>query len=290
MGQTFSPLAVPHGLRESVIAGDGFVQRVRERGWSVADVRPIYTDPEVIRQPWLVCPNGARYSDRTFYHLFGVTSFRKVLRRALSRLPCPATAFASLCPNPSDLDSYLTFLRDQELLHEDGKVWRRGTRLFQVTDIGHTLEWSIAEWFRLTQSIHRLLPVRHGVTFHRGLDAGDSDIFALFDQWAVAVECKSSSTISHLELALFLKRATLLRPAIAVLLIDTPTLSLDGRIRQLNALIARDHEEHLSPLSSVGDGIYWGAGQICVTSVSQSLASSLTSVLQVIKQKVNPLP
>jgi hypothetical protein len=63
MDQAFSPLAVPHGLRESVIAGDGFGQRVRERGWSVADVRPISTDPEVIRQPWLVCPNGARYRD-----------------------------------------------------------------------------------------------------------------------------------------------------------------------------------------------------------------------------------
>jgi hypothetical protein len=154
-------------------------------------------------------------------------------------------------------------------------------------DIGHSLEWYVAEWFRLTQSMHHLLPVRHGVTFHRGFDAGDIDVFALFDQWAVAVECKSSSTISHLELALFLKRARLLRPAIAVLLIDTPTLSLDGRIRRLNALIASDHEETLAPLSSVGDGIYWGAGHICVTSVSQSLSSSLTSVLQVIQQKIH---
>jgi len=224
---------------------------------------------------------------RTFYHLFGVTSFRKLLRTALSRLPCSTTAFASICPNPSELDTYLTFLRDQELLYEDGKLWRRGVRLFHVMDIGHSLEWYVAEWFRLTQSVHHLIPVRHGVTLHRSLDVGDSDVFAFFDQWAVAVECKSSSTISNLELALFLKRAKLLRPAIVVLLIDTPTLSLDGRIRRLNTLLASDHEEPLAPLSSVEDGIYWRAERICVTSVSQSPSSSLASVLQIIAQKIS---
>jgi hypothetical protein len=287
MNPKFSPIPAPHWLRESVIAGDGFVQHMRERGLSVAHVRPIYTDQEVIRQPWLVCPNGARYSDRTFYHLFGTTRFRKLLRTALLRAPCPITVFAAICPNPTELETYLTFLRDQELLREDGKLWRRGPRLFHVTDIGHSLEWYVAEWFRLTQSVHHLIPARHGVTLHRCLDLGDIDVIALLDPWTVTVECKTSSTISNTEFALFLKRARLLQPAIAVLLIDTPSPSLEGRIRRLNALLADDYEYPLTPLSSV-EGIYWGAEHICVTSVSQSLSNSLSSVLQVIEQKKPP--
>jgi len=133
-----------------------------------------------------------------------------------------------------------------------------------------------------------VIPVRHGVTFHRSLDVGDIDVVALLDSWTVTLECKSSSKISANELALFLKRATLLQPAIAVLLIDTPALSLDGHIRRLNALLARDGEEPLIPVSSA-EGVYWGAKHICVTSVSQSLPSSLESVLQVIEQKMSPL-
>ncbi|SRR6266516_6799915 len=287
MNQKYSPIPVPHLLRESVIAGDGFVQRLRERGWSVADVRPIYTDVKVIRQPWLICPNGARYSDRTFYHLFGITRFRKLLRTALLRVPCRATAFASICPDTSELNTYLTFLRDQELLRNEGNVWNRGARLFNVADIGHSLEWYIAEWFRLTQSSHHLIPVRHGVTFHRSFDVGDIDVVALLDPWTITIECKSSSKISDSELALFVKRARLLQPAIAVLLIDTPAIWLDGRIRRLNGLLAGDQEDPVIPVSSA-EGIYWGANHICVTSVSHSLPSSLESVLQVIEQKVRP--
>jgi hypothetical protein len=239
----------------------------------------------------LVCPNGARYSDRAFYYLFGITYFRKLLRMALLHTPCTTATFAALCPDVSELNTYLAFLRDQELLHNEGNVWSRGKRLFHVTDIGHTLEWYVAEWFRLTETCrsHRLIPVRHGVTFHRSLDIGDIDVVALLDSsWTVTLERKSSSKISTNELALFLKRATLLQPAIAVLLIDTPTLSPDGYIRRLNALLARDGEEPLIPVSSA-KGMYWGAKHICVSSVSQSLPSSLESVLQVIKQKMSLL-
>jgi hypothetical protein len=289
MSQKFVPIPVPHQLRESVIAGEGFVQRMRERGWSVAETRPIYTDPEVIRQPWLVCPNGARYSDRTFYYFFGDIRFRKVLRTVLSCAPCETSAFTALCPNVPELNSYLTFLQDQEFLFNEGKLWRRGIRLFNVADIGHTLEWYVAEWFRLTQSSHHLIPARHGVTIHRCLDLGDIDVIALLDPWTVTVECKSTSKVSSIELALFLKRARLLWPAIAVLLIDTPSLSLDERIRRLNELLADEHED---PLGAVAEatGIYWGAGHICVTTVSQSLPHSLSSVLQVIEQKGFPSP
>src|SRR5450755_267499 len=289
MNQTFPPIPVPHQLRESVIAGDGFVQHMRARGWSVANIQPISTDPKVIRQPWLVCPNGARYSDRAFYHLFGITRFRKLLRTALLRTPCTTPTFAALCPDASELHTYLTFLQDQELLHNEGTVWSRGKRLFHVSDIGHTFEWYVAEWFRLTQTCRsqHVIPVRHGVTFHRSLDIGDIEVVALLDSWTVMLECKSSSKISANELALFLKRATLLQPAIAVLLIDTPTLSPDGHIRRLNALLAKNGEEPLIPVASA-EGMYWGAKHMCVTCISQSLPSALEAVLQVIEQNMSP--
>jgi hypothetical protein len=121
-----------------------------------------------------------------------------------------------------------------------------------------------------------------------GSHVGDIDVVALLDSWTVMLECKSSSHISANELALFLKRATLLQPAIAVLLIDAPTLSLDGHIRRLNALLARDGEEPLIPVASA-EGIYWGAQHMCVTCVSQSLPSSLEAVLQVIEQNMSSL-
>jgi hypothetical protein len=56
-------IPVPHRMREDVIAGDGFIQGMRGRGWSVADFRPVHSDPQVIRQAWLECPSGARYSE-----------------------------------------------------------------------------------------------------------------------------------------------------------------------------------------------------------------------------------
>src|SRR5450755_625256 len=189
-----------------------------------------------------------------------------------------------------NLHTYLTFLQDQELLHNEGTVWSRGKRLFHVSDIGHTLEWYVAEWFRLTETCrsHHVIPVRHGVTFHRSLDVGDIDVVALLDSsWTVTLECKSSSHITANELALFLKRATLLQPAIAVLVIDTPTLSPDGHIRRLNALLAKNGEEPLLPVASA-EGMYWGAKHMCVTCVSQSLPSALEAVLQVIEQNMSP--
>jgi hypothetical protein len=105
MKQECSPVPVPHYLREQLISSDDFLPRLRERGWSVAAVRPVYTDPEVIRQPWLVCPTGTCYSERTFYHLFGMMRFRKLLRTALLRTPCPTSVFTycrgreSPCPS-----------------------------------------------------------------------------------------------------------------------------------------------------------------------------------------------
>ena len=277
------PIPVPHHLREQFVMSDDFLPRMRERGWSVAASRPVYTDPEVIRQPWLVCPTGACYSDHAFYSLFGITCFRKLLRTALLRAPCPIQVFASICSNILELETYLAFLQDQELLQVDGYLCRRGMRLFRVQDIGHTLEWYVAEWFRFTQSHLHLIRARHGVTFHRSLEIGDIDVVALLDPWTIIIECKSSSHISDQEFSLFLQRAYLLQPACAVLLIDSPSLTLDGPIRRLNRLLLSGNtQKQLAPLPSLR-GV-WGAEALYVTSVSQSLDESLTWVLRAMER------
>jgi hypothetical protein len=284
MHQKPTAIPVPYQRREAVIAGDGFVQRMRERGLSVAEARPIYTDPTVIRQPWLVCPNGAIYGELAFYRLFGINAFRKLLRTALMHTPCPTPSLASRCPDTT-CDQYLTFLQDQELLEREHEMWKRGIRLFMVKDIGHSLEWYIAEWFRRTCSIHHLIPVRHGVTCYRGFESGDLDVVALLDHATITVECKSASHVSTQELFSFLQRARIFWPAIAILLIDTPNPSLDGLITRLNALLSVQAPSSLVEAVPSTPGIYWGADHLCVTSVPESLDASLTKALQVIESR-----
>ena len=109
MQQECSPIPVPYHLREQFVAGDDFLPRMREKGWSVASTRPAYTDPEVIRQPWLLCPTGVCYFDHAFYDLFSITRFRKLLRTALLRTPCPIHVFASLCPDISALPHFACY-------------------------------------------------------------------------------------------------------------------------------------------------------------------------------------
>ncbi len=214
------------------------------------------------------------------YHLFGITRFRKLLRALLLRSPGPKTLFTSICPDASERETYLTFLRDQELLQEDDQSFRRGVRLFSVKDIGHTLEWYVAEWFRFTQSHTHLIRACHGVIFHRSLGLGDIDVAALLDLWTITVECKSSSHVSDQELSLFLQRAHLLQPAIAILLIDSTTATLEELIRRLNRL-AEPLQKQFPPLPSL-QGV-WGTPSLYVTSVNHSLDTSLTSVLQALE-------
>jgi hypothetical protein len=285
MNQKPTAIPVQYQQREAVIAGDGFVKHMRERGLSVAESRPIYTDPAVIRQPWLICPNGAVYGELAFYRLFSLNTFRKLLRYTLIHTPCPTPSLISLCPDTTTCDQYLTFLQDQELLVKEHEMWKRGVRLFMVKDIGHSLEWYTAEWFRRTCSIHHLIPVRHGVTCYRGFESGDLDVVALLDHTTITVECKSAPHISTQELSSFLQRAKIFWPAIAILLIDTPNLSLDGLVNRLNALLSVQAPSSLVQAVPSAPGIYWGAQHLCVTSVPESLDASLTNLLQVIESR-----
>ena len=39
----------PYVLREQFVAADGFGEQLKARGWTLAECRPTYSDPQVIR-------------------------------------------------------------------------------------------------------------------------------------------------------------------------------------------------------------------------------------------------
>ena len=207
MTENIVPIPIPHQDREQILSPDRFLHALSERGWTVTHRCPAYTDPEVFRQQWLVCPNDARYPERAFYQLFGSTAFRKLLRYALSHVPCTRDVLEQICPQQSFLTSSLTFLQDQGWFHVNGYRIERGPYQAHISNIGRTLEWYVAEWFRLTLSISRLAEVHHGVQLAELPLPGDLDVVALLnDGLLVMVECKSSSEVDEAHCMHFLRR------------------------------------------------------------------------------------
>ncbi|GAC1645034.1 MAG: hypothetical protein NVS4B12_10700 [Ktedonobacteraceae bacterium] len=119
MEQNSVPTPLPHEQREHIASPLAFQQQMAQHGFTIVQTRKVYTDPEVFRQQWLVCPNGAQYSGRTFYRLFGSTSFRKLLRYALSHSPCSRETLAQVCPQ----ETLLTYIPQFE------------TRFFRISRI-----------------------------------------------------------------------------------------------------------------------------------------------------------
>jgi MerR family transcriptional regulator, copper efflux regulator len=98
----------------------------------------------VIRQKWLLTPNGMTYTDRQFYHLFGEWNFRALLRTLLATSPTTKETLLASCPDERNHASYLAFLQDQEMLLHTKEGYGRGPALGSIQDIGHTLEWKSA--------------------------------------------------------------------------------------------------------------------------------------------------
>lgn len=174
-------IPLPHEQRDSILSPVAFEHLLAERGWTITHVRQPYTDVEVFRQQWLVCPNGVSYPEGTFYRLFGSTPFRKLLRYALSHVPCTRDMLEQLGLQESVLTSFLTFLQDQGWLYINGRWFERGFYQTHITNIGKTLEWYVAEWFRLTMSTSRLAQVRHGVHLAELSIPGDLDVVAFLN-------------------------------------------------------------------------------------------------------------
>ncbi len=129
MEQNIVPVPLPHEQREQVASPLtlAFEYRMAQHGFTVARTRKVYTDPDVFQQQWLVCPNGRQYSGHTFYRLFGTTTFRKLLRYAVSHTSYTREMLEQVCPDDTLLTSYLTFLLDQEWFHARGRWFYQGT-------------------------------------------------------------------------------------------------------------------------------------------------------------------
>jgi hypothetical protein len=256
--------SVPAALRERYVLTDGFNTRLKQRGWTLFEHRPIYTDPQVIRQRWLRAPSGRTYSDHDFYSLFGAWEFRAVLRTLLACACVSTDQIMAACPQTTKRDSYLTFLHDQEMLLHTRGGYERGPALASLQDIGHTLEWWCAEWLRRAYAFpFGQVPAHHGVTLTEWLrdgDPGDLDVVAFPGETLLLMECKSSLlAVDPTTLNLFSWRAAQFGPDLAILLIDAPAAqtrpylaSVKRRIKRWEIKPVDDDETR---------GVYWNDGQ-----------------------------
>ena len=278
MEQNVIPVPLPHEQREHVASTltPVFYSQVDQHGFTVVQTRKVYTDPDVFRQQWLVCPNGAQYSGHTFYRLFGTTSFRKLLRYLLSHSPCSRETLIQVCPDYAVLTSHLTFLLNQGWFHGNDSWVERETYQDHILNIGRTLEWYVAEWFRLTYSISHLVSVRHGVELAELPLPGDLDVVAFLDEdLVIMVECKSSGEVDEGHVVRFLQRVQSFCPTLAILLIDIPISFSQERVAVFNTALAT---LGYTPLTG-SRGFYRTAMNVYIVNVQHSIEISLRDVL-----------
>jgi len=230
-GKTVSTEIV-YQQQEQCICQDEFRQILHAFGLTLLRHRPVYTDPFVLKQRWLTTPTGKQYHERAFYEAFDHRTFRHALSFLVAHSSYTLDQLALL---GLSLKQFI-FLEEQEFLVkapswciEESHVlgftltntkkmcWNKGMANQRISDIGHTLEWYVAEWFR--HKYHAL--ARHGVEIKELTAGGDLDVVALKDGKRILVECKSSSQIPEQKLRLFLQRSADFQPNLALLLIDT---------------------------------------------------------------------
>jgi hypothetical protein len=256
--------SVPTALREQHVLTDGFVAHLKQRGWTLFEYRPIYTDSQVIRQHWLRAPSGRTYLDHDFYYLFGEWSFRALLRMLLAHDRVTTEQVVAACPETKKRAAYLVFLHDQEMLLHTKGGFKRGPALASLQDIGHTLEWWCAEWLRRAYAFpFGQVPVRHGVTltgWEREGDPGDLDVVAFLGNSLLLLECKTSLlAVDPPTRNLFFWRVVHLEPDLAVWLIDAPA---DQAGQYLEKVQRRIKRWQFTPLDGEESrGVYWYDGQ-----------------------------
>jgi hypothetical protein len=264
---------------EQRIQPDEFELMLRRQGWHLIRHRPIQTDPRVIRLPPQDGQDEA-YVRQLFYEAFGDNTFRKLLRHIFFHKQCPYDDLRRICRGTEKLDSHLAFMLHHRLIEREGDTIYKGGAYQHIDNLGPTLEWYVAEWFRTWLQV----PARHGVSIKGVVDGGDMDVVAFVESIRVMVECKSGSAaqITENEFKLFLRRAAEFNPEIAVLLIDTES-RLDPQIELLNRLRTggdeiRTQDNHRS--------LYWGARHIYVVNTRVSIGDSLSAVLRLYFSKV----
>lgn len=269
----FSPDRQPGG-RGTI--QDDFDLMLRRQGWYLIQHRPIATDARVIHFP----AEAHAAHPTLLYEAFGETTFRKLLRHIFYHHQGTLSELRSICSGEQKLARYLGFMQEQRLVELDGEAWRKGETYKAINNIGTTLEWYIAEWFRVWLQV----PARHGVTIKGVADGGDLDVVAFVDGIRVMVECKSGSPsqISETDVQLFFRRAADFNPEIAVLLIDTES-RIDQQIDLFNRL--RSGGDPLKP-QDAGKNLYWGARHIYVTNTKPGIGESLSAILRLYYSKI----
>ncbi|HEU5376800.1 MAG TPA: hypothetical protein VFV38_15295, partial [Ktedonobacteraceae bacterium] len=266
--------------REQQVRQDGFDLMLRRQGWYLIQHRPVYTDARVIH----LSRNGQEESGQdpltAFYEAFGETTFRKLLRHIIFHQQGTLNELRGMCSGEQKLTKYLDFMQRYRLIVLAGENWRKGPEYRAINNIGSSLEWYIAEWFRRWLQV----PARHGVTIKGVADGGDLDVVAFVDGIRVMIECKSGSPtqISETDVRLFFQRAADFNPEIAVLLIDTES-RIDQQIEIFNRL--RSGGDPLKP-QDPGKTLYWGARHIYVTNTKPGIGEALSAILRLYYSKI----
>lgn len=266
--------------REQEAAQDGFDLMLRRQGWYLIQHRQVYTDPRVIH---LTTQHPAENGEDPFtalYETFGENTFRKLLRHIFFHQVGTADELRRICSSEQKLLHYLSFMREHLLIELEEENWRKGPFYRNINNIGSTLEWYTAEWFRRWLQV----PARHGVTIKGVADGGDLDVVAFVDGIRVMIECKSGSPsqLTDGDILLFFRRAADFNPEIAVLLIDTDS-RIDQQIEMFNRL--RSSGDPLKA-QDAGKNLYWGARHIYVTNTKNGIGESLSAILRLYYSKI----
>jgi hypothetical protein len=258
-------------MKEQERLPDQFEIMLRRQGWHLIRHKPVQTDPKVIR---LHYSDDASDNDTLFYDIFGDNTFRKLLRHIFFHKRCTHDDLKRICSSEQKLAKYLSFMTEHALIIYEDACWQKGPAYGEIDNIGPTLEWYVAEWFRTWLQV----PARHSVVIKDVADGGDLDVVAFVDGIRVMVECKSGSPsqITEMDMKLFLRRAADFNPEIAILLIDTES-RIDQQVEMLNRFrIGSDPIQAQDGHKS----LYWGARHIYVINARASIADALSAVLR----------
>lgn len=179
------------------------------------------------------------------------------------------------------LQSILHFLTLQGyLVAQHGGRWIGGPALASVYNLGATLEWCVQAHFqRRYQAI-----ARRCVHFKEweALGLNDLDVLAFVDDLVFMAECKSSTDITQGQLARFVKRAQSFPADIALLLIDTESLSsVTTRANQIKTLLGAEETNYEEPVQHKGSLIVSYPRNIYIANIGESIFHTLEHLLQI---------
>jgi hypothetical protein len=249
-------------------------------------------DPQVVAIHGLFYPDETPGPFRDFYSAFGDNTARKILRCVFDSPKTRDQLLSILSVNPIKLDQTLTFFTACRIFEHEGGIWRKGADYTSIDNLGPTLEWYVARYYRWELQAE----ARHSVVIDE-VPGGDLDVVAFLGDVEIYVECKSGApkNIEDGELRHFLQRAWEFNPEIAVLLLDSTDAIPSHLIYRLNdiyydldtkegmrgdgtSLHTPGEAPHLEPQPRYGSGIYWGAHNIYVVNVRKSISESLKTV------------